>query len=70
MLTVYDFCTMCNDDFAAVRIYDTNESVEAEVFAGTMRDAAYHDDYGCCDVNDFDIAPNGEITLNIDTTED
>lgn len=68
-MSVYDFCLLCTDDSATVRIYDMNGDVEEEVFTGEMRDAIYSD-YEGYDVESFDLCDNGEIILNIDTTEE
>ena len=67
-MNVFDFCDLCTDDEAPVRIYDMNPVIENEVFSGTMRDAMF-----CAweryEVESFDLVPEDGLILNIDTSE-
>lgn len=67
-MDVYDFCYLCTDDTAEVRIFDMNPAVENEVFRGIMCDAeqsAFSDH----EVLSFDLDPRDGLILNIDTSE-
>lgn len=74
-MDVFDFCNLCTDDTAEVRIFDLNPDVENEVFKGSMWDAeqsAFSDwevlSFDLCVGNIHDgFAPF--IILNIDTSE-
>lgn len=67
-MDVFDFCNLCTDDTAEVRIYDMNPAVENEVFKGSMWDAeqSAFSDY---EVLSFDHDPREGLILNIDTSE-
>ena len=67
-MDVFDFCNLCTDDTAEVRIYDLNPDVENEVFKGSMWDAeqSAFSDY---EVLSFDLDPREGLILNIDTSE-
>lgn len=67
-MDVFDFCNLCTDDTAEVRIYDMNPAVENEVFRGSMWDAQQSavSDY---EVLSFDLDPQAGLILNIDTYE-
>ena len=67
-MDVFDFCNLCTDDTAEVRIYDLNPDVENEVFKGSMWDAeqSAFSDY---EVLSFDLDPRDGLILNIDTSE-
>lgn len=65
-MNVYDFCNLCTDDGAPVRIYDMNPAIENEVFSGTMRDATFSA-WEPYEVLSFDL--EGGLCLNIDTSE-
>lgn len=67
-MDVFDFCNLCPDDTAEVRIYDLNPDVENEVFKGSMWDAeqSAFSDY---EVLSFDLDPREGLILNIDTSE-
>lgn len=67
-MNVFDFCDLCTDDGAPVRIYDMNPVIENEVFSGTMRDATYMPWAGY-EVLSFDLDPEAGLILNIDTSE-
>lgn len=67
-MTVYDFCNLCTDDLAAVRIYDMNPAIENEIFSGTMRDATFSA-WESYEVLSFDLDPEAGLILNIDTSE-
>ena len=67
-MDVFDFCNLCTDDTAEVRIYDMNPPIENEVFRGSMSDAqqsAFSDH----EVLSFDLDPREGLILNIDTSE-
>ena len=68
MMSVADFCDMCTDSCTRMRIWDMNEDVENEIFAGTMEEAIYSE-YADYDVESFDISDN-VICLNICTADD
>lgn len=67
-MDVFDFCNLCTDDTAEVRIFDLNPDVENEVFKGSMWDAeqSAFSDY---EVLSFDLDPRDGLCLNIDTSE-
>lgn len=67
-MNVYDFCNLCTDDGAPVRIYDMNPAIENEVFNGPMSDVDFSAwvDY---EVLSFDLDPEAGMILNIDTSE-
>lgn len=74
-MDVYDFCCLCTDDTAQVRVYDMNPAIENEVFKGTAWDASQgpFSDY---EVSSFDLCGGNihdgfapYIILNIDTSE-
>lgn len=67
-MDVYNFCYLCTDDGAQVRIYDMNPVIENVVFSGTMRDAMYMPWEGY-EVLSFDLDPEDGLILNIDTSE-
>lgn len=67
-MNVYDFCDLCTDDGAPVRIYDMNPAIENEVFSGAMRDAMLYSDWECYEVVSFDLDPEAGLVLNIDTS--
>ena len=68
-MDVFDFCGLCTDDTAEVRIYDMNPAIENEVFKGSMWDAqqSAFSDY---EVSSFDLDPRDGLILNIDTSEE
>lgn len=66
-MSVYDFCYLCTDDGAPVRIYDMNPAIENEVFNGPMRDAMYMP-WAAYEVLSFDLDPEDGLILNIDTS--
>lgn len=70
-MDVFDFCGLCTDDTADVRIYDMNPAIENEVFKGSIWDAqqSAFSDY---EVFSFDLDRSGRdgLTLNIDTSEE
>ena len=66
-MSVYDFCGLCTDESVDVSIYDMNEEVEEEVFAGSMR-GAMESEWADFEVDSFDLTPDG-LCLNIDTSE-
>ena len=66
-MSVYDFCNLCTDDGAPVRIYDMNPAIENEVFNGPMRDAMYST-WERYEVESFDLDPEDGLILNIDTS--
>ena len=68
ILSVYDFCQLCTDDHAEIRIFDMNSDVEDEVFFGEMRDAQFGE-YSDCEVWSYDFV-EGDLILNIDTSDD
>lgn len=67
-MDVFDFCNLCTDDTAEVRIYDLNPDVENEAFKGSMWDAeqSAFSDY---EVLSFDLDPREGLILNIDTSD-
>lgn len=67
-MDVFDFCNLCTDDTAEVRIYDMNPSVENEVFKGSMRDAQ-QSAFSDWEVLSFDLDPREGLILNIETSE-
>ena len=67
-MDVFDFCNLCTDDTAEVRIYDLNPDVENEVFKGSMWDA-YQSAFSDYEVLSFDLDPREGLILNIDTSE-
>lgn len=74
-MDVFDFCDLCTDDTAEVRIYDMNPDIEKEVFTGTMQDAM-NSDFAYSEVQSFDLCGGNIhdgyapfIVLNIDTFE-
>ena len=67
-MDIFDFCYLCTDDTAEVRIYDINPAIENEIFSGTMRDATYSA-WESYEVLSFDLDPREGLILNIDTSE-
>lgn len=74
-MDVYEFCYLCTDDTAEVRIYDMNTNVEKEVFTGAMQDAM-NSEFAYSEVQSFDLCGGSIhdgyapfIVLNIDTSE-
>lgn len=67
-MDVFDFCNLCTDDTAEVRIYDMNPAVENEVFKGSMWDAE-QSAFSNHEVLSFDLDPREGLILNIDTSE-
>lgn len=67
-MDVFDFCNLCTDDTADVRIYDMNPAVENEVFRGSMWDAQ-QSEFSDWEVLSFDLDPREGLILNIDTSE-
>lgn len=74
-MDVYDFCYLCTEEAADVRIYDMNTGVEKEVFIGTMLDAM-SSEFAYSEVKSFDLCGGNIhdgyaplIVLNIDTSE-
>ena len=67
-MDVFDFCSLCTDDTAEVRIYDMNPAIENEVFRGSMWDASQSafSDY---EVSSFDLDLQAGLILNIVTSE-
>lgn len=65
MMSICDFCELATDDTYDCAIYDMNESVEKEVFRGTLCDAK-EGDFSEYDVMSFDL-DGGVIILNIET---
>lgn len=68
-MSVYDFCILCTDDLADVRIYDMNPAIENEVFSGTIQDATFSN-WESYEVESYDLDPKDGIILNIDTSEE
>ena len=66
-MDVFDFCNLCTDDTAEVRIFDLNPDVENEVFKGIMWDA-YQSAFSDWEVLSFDLDPRDGLILNIDTS--
>lgn len=66
-MDVYDFCGLCTERMAPVRIYDLNPKFETDVFEGDMNDAALGK-YKNCEVCSFDLTEDG-LTINIDTSD-
>lgn len=67
-MDIFDFCNLCTDDTAEVRIYDMNPAVENEVFKGSMWDAE-QSAFSDWEVLSFDLDPREGLILNIDTSE-
>lgn len=67
-MDVFDFCNLCTDDTAEVRIYDLNPDVENEVFKGSMWDAE-QSEFSDYEVLSFDLDRREGLILNIDTSE-
>lgn len=65
-MDVYNFCQLCTDDSAEIKIFDMNPDNEKEVFSGTIRDAMFGE-YSDWEVWSFDFV-EGDLILNIDTS--
>lgn len=68
-MSVYEFCSLCTDDFTEIRIFDMNEEVTTEIFVGTMRDAMYDSFCEGLEVLSFDMDPQCGLIINVDTSE-
>lgn len=66
-MNVYEFCGLCTERMAPVRIYDLNPEYADDVFDGDMNDAALSK-YGSCEVCSFDLTEDG-LTINVDTSD-
>ena len=65
-MDVYNFCQLCTDDSAEIKIFDMSPDNEKEVFSGTIRDAMFGE-YSDWEVWSFDYV-EGDLILNIDTS--
>ena len=67
-MTVSEFCGLCTEGLAPIRIYDLNDEVSRDIWKGDIKVAerGEYRDYELCS---FDLNEVG-ITLNIDTSEE